>query len=337
MLFRSQSAYTLKISSIKDINGSEVKAFSQQFTVNDFSAPVVEKVTVVGNKKLVVTFSEPVTPATAQILSNYKINDLLFGASVAVDGREVTLILSNRLADGVHKLSVNSNVVDFANFKLVANNTEFAVAKDETKAALASLDSATQTKVVITLSKPVEGGFTVSSTAGEFVGPATSDDNQTWTLNFLKSNPLPLSGTEIKLTNVTDYYGNKGDITFNVVPTLDLTRPEVVSVTPKSQNTMEVVFSKAVMVPATSAFTVKTVATTPVAVPVTEVAYAKVDGKDVTTKLILTGSFAAKDYTVEIKGVVDTTVQANVMIPYVGRSEERRVGEECRNRGSPYH
>ena len=56
----NQSAYTLKISSIKDINGSEVKAFSQQFTVNDFSAPVVEKVTVVGNKKLVVTFSEPV-------------------------------------------------------------------------------------------------------------------------------------------------------------------------------------------------------------------------------------------------------------------------------------
>lgn len=314
----NQSTYTLKIASVKDVNGSEVKAFSQQFTINDFSAPVVEKVTVVGNKKLVVTFSEPVTPATAQILSNYKIDDLLFGASVSVDGRNVTLILSNRLAEGVHKLSVNSNVVDFANFKLVANNTEFAVAKDDTKAALASVDSATQTKVVITLSKPVEDTFTVTPTSGTFVSKTTKD-NQTWTFTFLKASPLPLSGTELKLTGVTDYYGNKGDLTFKVVPTLDLTRPEVVSVTPKSQTTLEVVFSKAVEIPATSAFTIKTVATTPVAASVSGVAYAKdAKNENITTTLIVTGVFAAKDYTVEIAGVVDTTVQANVMVPYAG-------------------
>jgi S-layer homology domain. len=314
---QNQSTYTLDIASVVDVNGSEVKDFEQQFTVTDFVAPTVTGVEVIGNKKLVVTFSEPVKPAQAQILSNYKIDDLLFGAMVTVDERTVTIITSTRLTEGVHTLKVDSNVVDYADFKLVSNNNQFVVAKDTTVAAVSTVESATQVKVVVTLTKAVESGFTVSSTSGTYVDK-TSKDNQTWTLNFSKTNPLPLSGTEIKLKDVVDYYGNKTDLSFNVVPTLDLTRPEVVSVTADDQSTLLVKFSKDVMT-TLGTFTIKTVADVPATVAVTNVAYAKdADDKDMKDTLALTGAFAAKDYTIEITGVTDTTVQANVMVPYTG-------------------
>jgi len=318
---KNQSTYTLEIASVVDVNGSEVKDFEQQFTVTDFVAPTVTGVEVIGNKKLVVTFSEPVKATEAQILSNYKIDDLLFGAMVTVDERTVTLITSTRLTEGVHTLKVDSNVVDYAEFKLVSNNNQFVVAKDTTVAAVSTVESATQVKVVVTLTKAVESGFTVSSTSGTY-DDKTSKDNQTWTLNFSKTNPLPLSGTEIKLKDVVDYYGNKTDLSFNVVPTLDLTRPEVVSVTADDQSTLLVKFSKDVMT-TVGTFTIKTVADVPATVAVNNVAYAKdADEKDMKDTLALTTSpgevFDPEDYTIEITGVIDTTVQANVMVPYTG-------------------
>lgn len=312
----NQSTYTLKIATVKDVNGSEVKKFEQQFTVNDFTAPVVEKVTVVGNKKLVVTFSEPVTPATASVLGNYKINDLLFGGMVTVDGREVTIVLSSRLVDGVHKLAVNSNVVDYAGFKLVANNNEFAVAKDEVKPAFATLVSASQTKVVVTLSEAVESSFTVSAGVGAFVEKSTKDDT-TWTLTFNTATPLPLSGTEITLTDVVDYYGNKETIKFSVVPTIDLVRPEVKAVTVTAQDEITVEFTKEVDL--TAGYTLKSVKTTPVTQALNAPAYyVNDDAKVIKTKVVLTSvaDLEAGDYTLEVLGVKDLTPLANVMVPY---------------------
>lgn len=318
----NQSTYTLKITKIADVNKSEIKDFSQQFTVTDFAAPVVEKVEVLGNKKLVVTFSEPVTPATANMLSNYKINDLLFGAMVTTSGRTVSLTLTNRLPEGVHKLTISSNVVDFANFKLVANNTEFAVAKDETKPAVAAVE-ATQTKVKVTFTEAVEGNFAVAATVGTYVSKEASAKDTVYTLTFSTTSPLPLSGTEITLTDVTDYYGNKDTLKFNVVPTIDLVRPEVSSVTAKTQTTIEVQFSKEIAptttggTTPTGTYTLKTVATIPVPKPVTAT-YGVTDGKTDLTKVVLTSGtdLAAGDYTLEITGASDNTPLANVQIPY---------------------
>ncbi len=312
----NQSTYTLKIAEIADVNGSEVKDFSQQFTVNDFTAPVVEKVTVVGNKKLVVTFSEPVTPATASILGNYKINDLLFGGVVTVDGREVTIVTTTRLTDGVHKLAVSANVVDYAGFKLVANNNEFVVAKDETKPALATVVSATQTKVVVTLTEAVESSFTVSAGSGTFVEKST-DDDQTWTLTFLTATPLPLSGTEVTLTDVVDFYGNKDTIKFTVVPTIDLARPEVKSVTVTAQDELLVEFTKEVDL--TAGYTLKSVETTPVNQPTNApVYYVTDDSKTIKSKVVVStvADLEAGDYTLEVVGVKDLTPLYNVMVPY---------------------
>ncbi len=318
----NQSTYTLKVTKISDVNASELKDFSQQFTVTDFAAPVVEKVEVLGNKKLVVTFSEPVTPATANMLSNYKINDLLFGAMVTTSGRTVSLTLTNRLPEGVHKLTVSTNVVDFANFKLVANNTEFAVAKDETKPAVAAVE-ATQTKVKVTFTEAVEGNFAVAATVGTYVSKEASAKDTVYTLTFSTTSPLPLSGTEITLTDVTDYYGNKDTLKVNVVPTIDLVRPEVSSVTAKTQTTIEVQFSKEIAptttggTTPTGTYTLKTVATIPVPKPVTAT-YGVTDGKTDLTKVILTSgtALAAGDYTLDITGATDNTPLVNVQIPY---------------------
>lgn len=317
----NQASYKLTVKTVKNEKDVEIKDFTKEFSVNDFTAPTVAGVKVIGNKKLEVTFSEPVKPETSNILGNYKINGLLFGGTVTTAGRVVTIVTTARLPEGTHKLVVNSNVTDYANYKLVANTTDFVVAKDEVKPAVAKVDSATQTKVVVTFTKPVEDSFTVSAAVGTFVDKTTKD-NLTYTLNFSKTTPLPLSGTEITLKDVTDYYGNKDTIKVNVVPTIDLTRPEVVSVKQTAQNKLEVVFSKDVD-PATGAFTLKTVETTPVTIAAPTVAY-KVDttvtpNKDVTTTLVLTfgSNLAVKKYTLEVTGVKDLTPLANVSIPAV--------------------
>jgi hypothetical protein len=315
----NQTEYTLTIKSVVDKAKSEVKDYTKKFTVTDFAAPVVEKVTVSGNKKIVVTFSEPVNPATSNILGNYKINGLLFGGLVTTNGREVTIITTARLADGVHTLVVSDNVTDFANFKLVANSNEFVVAKDDVKPAIGTIVSATQTKVKVKFSEPVENTFSVSAASGTFVSK-TTEDNLTYTLNF---SVLPLSGTEITLTDVTDFYGNKDTLKFNVIPTIDLVRPEVSSVTAKTQTTIEVMFTKDITATTsggttpTGTYTLKTVATNPVTKSVTAT-YGVTDSKTDLSKIILTSAtaLAAGDYTLEITGAVDTTPLANVQVPY---------------------
>lgn len=307
----NQTTYTLEVATVTDVNGFELEEVEADFTVNDFSAPVVEGVEVFGNKKLVITFSEPVDPANAMILGNYRINDLLFGGTVAVDGRTVSITVTNRLPEGVHALKVSTNVTDFAGFKLVANNTQFAVASDTTAPALATVVSATQMKVVVEFNEPVENTFTVSPTATK----AAATGDMKYTLTF--STALPMSGTEITLTDVMDYYGNKATIKFNVVPTLDLARPEVESVEVTDQNEMLVTFSEDVNLDGT--YTLKTVEEEPVEIALTSQAYfVNDDSENVENQVVLTfPTLEEGDYTLQITDATDMAPQANAVVPYI--------------------
>jgi hypothetical protein len=310
----NQTAYTLEIAKIADVNGSILTDLEAQFTATDFAAPVVEGVQVFGNKKLVVTFSEPVNPTTGQILGNYRINDLLFGGMIVVEGRTASITLTNRLPEGVHALSVSTDVTDFAGFKLVANNTQFAVGSDTTAPVLARVVSASQTTVVIEFNEPVENNFIVYPVASSL--PTTGDVQ--YTLTF--ADPLPLSGTEITLTDVMDYYGNMATIKFSVVPTLDLVRPEVVSVTATAQNTILVEFTKEVDLNGT--YVLNTVATEPVTIALNAPVHFKDDyGVVVKTKVVLTDNADLElgDYTLEVSGVQDLTPLKNTVIPSVTR------------------
>ncbi|MDW7661195.1 MAG: S-layer homology domain-containing protein [Bacillota bacterium] len=319
----NQTEYTLEIAEITDVNGFVLEDIEADFTVTDFTAPVVEEVIIKGNKKIDIVFSEPVSKTTAQILSNYKINDLLFGSVVSVDGRVVSLDLSSRLTDGVHTISVSSNVTDFAGFKVVSNNTEFVVAKDTTAPALASVVSATQKEVVIMFNEAV-AEFDAEALVGGVAALDPETDDMTWTLTF--TGALPLAGTEITLTDVMDFYGNTTDeITFNVVPTIDLVRPEVESVEVDAQDKIIVTFTKKVQVAGTddetdlpSYFTLTDEDDDEVAL--TGAAYDVVDGKKVMTviELTLVGGFEDGEYTLEITGLEDNTPLENKMIPYSG-------------------
>lgn len=320
----NQTAYKVTISEIADVNEFVLKDVEEAFTSNDFAAPVVESVEVKGNKKIDVTFSEPVA-ANAMVLSNYKINDLLFGGMVSVNGRVVSITLSNRLADGVHSLSVSTDVLDFAGFKVVSNNNQFAVAKEETAPAVAAVE-ATQTEVKITFTEAVEPGFTVNTTVGTLitVNPVTTKDDVTYTLKYQVGSPLPLSGTEIELKDVTDFYGNKATLKVNVVPQVDLARPEVTSVEVTKQNEIVVTFSKDVDldllntdVNYTPSFVLKTDETVPATVGLTYDYDYDAKGNPIKTVVVLsTGNLTKESYTLEVTGVRDETPLRNIVIPY---------------------
>lgn len=307
----NQTEYTLEIAEIADVNEFVLEDIEVKFTATDFAAPVVEGVEVFGNKKLVVTFSEPVDPATAQILGNYRINDLLFGGMVKVDGRTVSITVTNRLPEGVHTLKVGTDVTDFAGFKLVSNNTQFAVASDSTAPALATVVSATQMKVVVEFNEPVADTFTVSPSATKVA--ATGD--MKYTLTFASA--IPMSGTEITLTDVMDYYGNKATIKFSVIPTLDLARPEVKSVEVTEQNEMVVTFSEEVKLDGT--YKLKTVETEPVEIAApTQAHFMNDDNEKDETKVVLTFTTLEEgDYTLEVTATTDKAPQANAVVPSV--------------------
>ena len=310
----NQKEYTLKIKSVKSVDEQELKDVEEKFVAFDNTPPVVENVEVFGNRKVVVTFSEPVDETTAKSLANYKINDKLFGAKVDVRGRKVHFELTSRLADGVHTFEVNTNVKDYAGFKVLANKNEIVVAKDDVKPAVASIDKVTQMEVVVTFTEPVEDNFGVVANVGTFDSKETKD-NVTYTLKFT-SPYLPLSGTEITLKDVTDYYGNKDTIKINVIPEIDLVRPEVVSVKATKQNEIVVEFSKEVNLDGT--YTLKTTDETPVEKTISSKDYVVESGKQVKTKVkLVTETLAAGKYTLEIKDVTDITPLKNAVVPVV--------------------
>lgn len=308
----NQTKYTLEVAEIADVNGSVLEEIEVDFTVADFTAPVVEEVIVKGNKKLEVVFSEPVDPATAGLLSNYRVDDKLFGSTIKVDGRVVSFELTTRLADGVHTVSASTNITDLAGFKVVSNNTQIVVAEDKVAPELVTVVSATQQEVVITFSEAVEKNFTVTSVGG--FDKYTTKDDVTFKLEFVA---LPLAGTEIVLKDVTDFYGNvTKEIKFTVVPTIDLVRPEVSSVAVEGQAELLVTFTKKIDI-TSGTIVIKDKDGDTVAI--NALAYAKTTANvNIETQIVVTSTadMAAGNYTVEIKDFEDKTPQENKMVPY---------------------
>ncbi|MBM7560919.1 Ig-like domain-containing domain [Fusibacter tunisiensis] len=309
----NQTAYELEIAEITDVNAFVLEDVVKAFTANDFAAPVVESVTVKGNKKIEVVFSEPVDENTAGILSNYRIDDKLFGSTIKAVGRTVSFELTSRLADGVHTVSASTNITDLAGFKVVSNNTQIVVAEDKVAPELVSFYDATQQVVMVVFSEPVEKNFTVSSVGTP--GAYTTEDDVTFKLTF---DALPLAGTEITLKGVTDFYGNEADdLKFSVIPEIDLVRPEVTSVSVEDQGELLITFTKKIDL-ATGTVTIKDEDGD--AVALNALAYNTNTAGDIETQLVVTATaatgFASGEFTIEVKDFEDKTPQENKMVPY---------------------
>lgn len=290
--------------------------------IKDIAAPTVTEVVAVGNGLVKVTFSEPVDDATS--ISNYNIDGKLFGSKqpeLSPNGKTVSFKLTTRLAAGTHKMVVKNKVKDFAGFTVEANETEFAVVEDTTPAT-ASVKEATQTKVVLEFNEEIvaPAKSDVSTNTSATIEEVTlAEDNKTLTITFSISNALPTAGGKVTVKNVTDYSGNKADIEVSVTPTYDTVRPEYVGYEIKDNQTKIVLeFNEEVL--EKGKFELKNKNGDVVSLSPT-VAYLKVDGKDVKTKLVLTkaggGVFASEAHKLKISGVADNNPLKNEIIEII--------------------
>lgn len=286
----------------------------------DAIVPAVLNVEAVGNSAIKVTFSEPITSGIA--LSNMKLNNAYFGAkspTVDATGRIMTIEPTTRLGVGPHKLTL-SNFADGAGWVIPTADYEFVVAEDKTAPSFVSVESVTQTKVVIVMDEPI----TVPADADVVSAPneaGRSVDGNKLTLTYnTGAAAIPVGGMTITLKNITDMYGNKAaDMTIVIpAPSLDLTRPSFVSADVEASDNVSVkvvvTFDKDVQTKAGS-FVVKDKDGKVVAGLSGITRYKDADGKDVGTKLYVSGALAAGNYKLSVSGVVDATGLENVMLP----------------------
>lgn len=283
--------------------------------LNDNALPVVEKVETIGNRLVVVTFSEPMNLGT-ESLANFKIDGKIVSLTTSKPNSDfhkvVRLQLSAPLADGTYSLEVNaSNVKDYAGNAIGVNATSFVIAK-ETAVPTATVVSATQQTVEVKFEREPSSVaklyHKVGDTKVESVANGVQDvkDKTLYKFTFTDANRIPAGSATLYLAEVKDFSGNTAkDVAIGASVVVDLERPEFVSLTQVDETTFDVKFTKAVVI-AASNITIKDnagvsyVAGTPVVRP---------DG--VTYRFNVTLNTSRNPYTFEFKGITDTTYLKN--------------------------
>lgn len=147
-----QTKLDVTIKNVKSADNQTVADTKKSVTFFDTTAPVAEKVEVVGPKTLKVTFNEPLNT-----VPTFKLNGGAY--SVTVNGfnagdKVVTLTLGAVLPTGSHDLEISGGQ-DYANFAVVKANSSFEYATDTT-APTVTVDKASETKVTLKFNKPVK-------------------------------------------------------------------------------------------------------------------------------------------------------------------------------------
>jgi hypothetical protein len=300
------------INDVKSATGEEIAedtTVEVEFVV-DLAVPTVVSVEAIGNSGVKVTYSEPVNHAAS--ITNYYLNGKLFAGSESIANKVSTLDLTKRLEAGVHELTIRANKVDdFADLFVKEVVVEFVVEEDAT-APTGDVTSATQTEVVIEFTEAIDS-VAISTIAG--ATPSWNADKTVLTLTYLASAPVPVNGTTITLTNITDAYGNVTDKLEleSGYPEIDLTRPEVKEVTVSKQDYILVSFTEKV----TEAGTFTLVDADDAETVLADAFYVDADGNTHYDTLKLTGTLAAGTYTLKIENVVDASPLANGLVPTV--------------------
>ena len=288
--------------------------------IKDTTAPEVVSVEAVGNGLVKVTFSEPVKNATS--ISNFTVDGKVITSSqptLTSDEKTVNFKLTKRLTPGEHKLVVKNKVVDYAGFAIEDNETEFTVVEDTTPPT-GEIVSATQTKVVIKFSEPVEKpdeDDVDTNTSAKIESIELDDDDMTFTINFEVDNALPTAGGKITIKNLTDYSGNKVNFEISVAPTYDVERPEYVGYTIDDKQVKIIVEFNEDVYDNKGEFTLVDEDDDEIALNAPAY-YVNDNGKTIKSKLVLTKSdnkaFESGKYKLTIDGITDLNPLKNTII-----------------------
>jgi hypothetical protein len=319
--------YKLSIANVKSATGEST--FSQKdiaFKPLDVTFPTVENVASLGNKAVKVTFTEPVQKP-ASVASTFKIDGVVASGLMDSTGRTITITLFNKLTDGEHNLTINSNIKDYANYQLVETTVPFTVTEDTVAPTIVEAKDVTLEGATIVFSEDVKKAEAETATnyywkQGAAVKSASSAkliDGKTVRITFASTNRLPGYATDLFVKNVVDYSGNKiaADSKVAVTAVLDQTKPEVL--TYKFDNdakTMVLTFSKPVNL---SSFNASNVAIKDEDAKAVSNGYTAVtplsnDGKTLTIKL--TKKLPVGTFSFEFLGMKDTTLLENPMMPF---------------------
>lgn len=248
------SSAAVEIKKVADAAGNVMPAYKETVTFFDYSVPTVDSAEQTAPRTFKVTFSEPVTKATAETTGNYEVD----GGTYFVKDATLTSVntveveLYTNIPDGNHTVEV-SNVEDFAGYAVNTTEVAFTAANDTVAPTFESVKSATPNKVVLVFSEDVElvagiDGSDFYHTNSNNEADSVAVSGKELTLTFT-TNPLPqgLAYITVPKNVVEDGWGNK-NAAFNTTAevTLDVTLPTLKEVKASDDQTIVVTFSEAV-------------------------------------------------------------------------------------------
>ena len=323
--FAQSSKVKLTINGLKDINGKELKDFSEEYAVNDTTIPELSGVNAINAKQIELLFSEPMSSLTNvayQVLNNIKIDGVAVIAKATPNyaKNSVILELSTALKAGAHKIDVE-DVLDFAGYKAVKKSFDFAIVEDKDAPKLLKAEVKNINEIELTFDEPLSaiGTYTVNGKAPTSVKFVSNSNN---TKVDLSGNiTLDLSAiVEVKVAykGQMDLLNNqvKDEVVYTFKIDDDTALPAV-SAEVKAGNKVVLTFTKSML---TDVGTIKlidedknVVANLSVKNDLTfkagtnntviELSAAKLDLADVNPG----------DYTLNIKGMKDASVRANLL------------------------
>lgn len=330
----------LALDGIKDADGKTITKYENTITVNDVTAPVVNDIKVINNKKFDITFSEPVNMDTAAV---YKTTDAASTALLKVDGNltfakytsvpeenKVTVELFSELAAGSHTVDI-SEVKDFAGFKVAAKSFTINSAKDVTAPKATAVKYTSPKTIEVTfdedLKSPLAGTFEIyeaGSSSSNFSSAAfkvTKGVTDYKTVVLTTVSPLTVASTvgfDVKYKNVEDIFGNK-TTEYTIISSKsddDTVKPSIASYEVEAVNAIKVVFSEKVDTPTAANFALyKENGTTSVAGTFTVTNYNTSDADGKTFKVVFSGldSVDVGNYKLKVTGIKDQSIRANKM------------------------
>lgn len=323
---------------------------SEAVKFEDTTVPTVVGVTVSGPSTLTVEYSEPIahkTNAETTRTTEYKIDGGYTSLLKSeIDNNKMIVTVGVPFSEGAHKISFEGKeVTDCAGYKVLPRTVDFTVTIDKTAPVL-TLKSAEPKSVVLTSNKPlkesnvksvnvryrhtynsdtyyVKGNDKDTSVTPNTEKVTLDPAGTTLTIDF-SSSVIPLGATNLYIgyddvnnTQIEDLWGNKLPAT--TIPmsiSLDTTKPTVSEVKFDNTKQLTVVFSK--KLDKTTAEQKGNYVIKDSAGKVISADTATLVNDDALNKvqLAFTDELGGGSYSIEIKGVKDTSFVMNAMDTY---------------------